>query len=125
MLSVKKRDGKIVEFDLKKIQGAIEKAFVALEKPYTDGIIELLALRVFASLADKIKEGVISIEDIQDCVEVVLIQAGYIDVAKAYILYRKQHEKMRNIKSTFLDYKDTVNNYLSINDWRVKENSTE
>ena len=124
MLSVKKRDGKIVEFDLKKIQGAIEKAFVALEKPYTDGIIELLALRVFASLADKIKEGVISIEDIQDCVEVVLIQAGYIDVAKAYILYRKQHEKMRNIKSTFLDYKDTVNNYLSINDWRVKENST-
>ena len=124
MLSVKKRDGKIVEFDLKKIQGAIEKAFVALEKPYTDGIIELLALRVFASLADKIKDGVISIEDIQDCVEVVLIQAGYIDVAKAYILYRKQHEKMRNIKSTFLDYKDTVNNYLSINDWRVKENST-
>ena len=124
MLNVKKRDGKIVQFDLKKIQDAIEKAFLALEKPYTKDIIELLSLRVFANISNKIKDDLICIEDIQDCVEVVLIHAGYIDVAKAYILYRKQHEKMRNIKSTFLDYKDTVNNYLSINDWRVKENST-
>ena len=124
MLNVKKRDGQIVEFDIKKIESAMEKAFVALDKNYTDDIIELLSLRVFANVNSKIKDNIVSVEDIQDSVEVVLIQAGYIDVAKAYILYRKQHEKMRNIKSTFLDYKDTVNNYLKINDWRVKENST-
>ena len=124
MLNVRKRDGKINEFDIKKINSAIEKAFVALDKNYTDDIIELLSLRVFANVNSKIKDNIVSVEDIQDSVEIVLIQAGYIDVAKAYILYRKQHEKMRNIKSTFLDYKDTVNNYLRINDWRVKENST-
>ena len=66
----------------------------------------------------------ISVEEIQDCVEVVLIQANYTDVAKSYILYRKQHEKIRNATETLLDYKSTVNNYLNINDWRVKENST-
>ena len=124
MLNVKKRDGKFVEFDLKKIESAIEKAFIALNKSYTPDIVELLALRVFGNLSSKVKNDVIDIEEIQDSVEVVLIHAGYIDVAKTYILYRKQHEKMRNIKSTFVDYKDTVNNYLSINDWRVKENST-
>ena len=124
MLNVKKRDGKVVEFDLSKIASAMEKAFDALAKNYTKDIIELLSLRVSSNIQEKVKDNLISVEDIQDSVEVVLIQAGYIDVAKAYILYRKQHEKMRNIKSTFLDYKDTVNNYLKINDWRVKENST-
>ncbi|NLB11454.1 ribonucleoside triphosphate reductase, partial [bacterium] len=77
-----------------------------------------------ANFEPKIKEECIAVEDIQDSVEVVLIQAAYDDVAKAYILYRKQHENIRNVKSTILDYKDTVNNYLKINDWRVKENST-
>lgn len=124
MFEVKKRDGKVVEFDIKKIEAAIEKAFMALAKTYTPSVIELLALRVTAAFSDKVEKGVVSVETIQDAVEVTLIQAGYIDVAKAYILYRKQHEKMRNIKTTFLDYKDTVNNYLKINDWRVKENST-
>ena len=124
MLSVKKRDGKIVEFDIHKIESAVAKAFDAVNKSYSKDIIELLALRVTADFNNKIVKGVISVEDIQDSVEVVLIQASYADVAKAYILYRKQHEKMRNIKSTILDYKDVVNNYLKINDWRVKENST-
>ena len=63
-------------------------------------------------------------EDIQDSVESVLGRAGYEDVAKAYILYRKQREKIRNLHSTMLDYKELVDNYLQINDWRVKENST-
>ena len=124
MLYVKKRDGKIVEFDLQKIKYAIAKAFDALNKSYTSDIIELLALKVTANFSDKVVKETISVEDIQDSVEVVLIQASYEDIAKAYILYRKQHEKMRNIKSTILDYKDAVNNYLKINDWRVKENST-
>ena len=124
MLYVKKRDGKTVDFDLSKIEDAIGKAFDAVGKSYTKEIIELLALRVTASFSDKVIKDTISVEDIQDSVEVTLIQASYVDVAKAYILYRKQHEKMRNIKSTILDYKDAVNNYLRINDWRVKENST-
>ena len=124
MLNVKKRDGNIVPFDLTKIENAIEKAFVAVNKVYTNEIIELLALKVTAGFSDKVIDNMIYVEDIQDSVEVVLIQAGYVDVSKAYILYRKQHENIRNAKATYLDYKDTVNNYLKINDWRVKENST-
>ena len=124
MLNVKKRDGNVVPFDLTKIENAIEKAFVAVNKAYTNEIIELLALKVTAGFTDKIEDNMIHVEDIQDNVEIVLIQAGYVDVSKAYILYRKQHENIRNAKATYLDYKDTVNNYLKINDWRVKENST-
>ena len=124
MLNVKKRDGNIVPFDLKKIEAAIEKAFIAVNKNYSQDIIELLALKVTADFNSKVKDGVIDVESIQDSVEVVLIQASYVDVAKAYILYRKQHENIRNVKNTIIDYKDTVDNYLKINDWRVKENST-
>ena len=124
MLNIKKRDGNIVPFNLNKIKVAIEKAFTAVGKNYNDDIIDMLALRVTATFNDKVKNDVVSVEDIQDSVEVVLIQSGYVEVAKAYILYRKQHEKLREMNSTMLDYKNTVNNYLKINDWRVKENST-
>lgn len=124
MLNVKKRDGSIVEFNIHKIEEAIEKAFIACDKPYNKDVLELLSLRVTANFADKVANGVIDVEDIQDSAEVVLIQASYVDVAKAYILYRKQHEKIRNMKTTIVDYKETINNYLRINDWRVKENST-
>ena len=124
MLNVQKRDGNVVPFDLVKIENAIEKAFISVNKPYTHEIIELLALRVTAAFTEKIVDSTITVEDIQDYVEIVLIQAGYVDVSKSYILYRKQHENIRNAKATYLDYKDTVNNYLKINDWRVKENST-
>lgn len=123
-MQVKKRDESIVAFDLSKIEAAIEKAFKACNKNYSKSMIDLLALKVCADFDSKVKDGVISVEDIQDSVEVVLIQASYVDVAKAYILYRKQHEKIRNVKNTLLDYKDTVDKYLKINDWRVKENST-
>ena len=124
MLNVKKRDNQVVEFDIKKIAHAIQRAFDASNKAYTDDIIELLALRVAADIQSKVKDGCVTVEDIQDSVELVLIQACYADVAKAYILYRRQHEKMRNMKKTIVDYKDTINNYLNIMDWRVKENST-
>ena len=124
MLNVKKRDGNVVPFDLTKIENAIEKAFIAVNKVYTHEIIELLALKVTAGFTEKVEDNMIHVEDIQDNVEIVLIQSGYVDVSKAYILYRKQHENIRNAKATYLDYKDTVNNYLKINDWRVKENST-
>ena len=124
MYKVIKRDEQVVVFDIAKITEAIERAFQSLEKQYHISTIELLALRVTADFESKIKEGTVSVEDIQDSVEVVLIQTGYADVAKAYILYRKQHEKIRDIKSTFLDYKDIVESYMHVNDWRVKENST-
>lgn len=124
MYQVQKRDGKITEFDLSKISGAITLAFEAQEKDYVPSIIDFLALKVTANFEPKIKDGIISVEDIQDSVESVLVQAGYDDVAKAYILYRRQREKVRNIQSTLLDYKEIVNNYVKLNDWRVKENST-
>ena len=124
MLSVKKRDGNVVPFNLNKIKIAIEKAFVAVHKNYSDDILDMLALRVTAAFNDKVKDDVVTVEDVQDAVEVVLIQASYVEVARAYILYRKQHEKLRTVGSTLLDYKNTVNNYLKVNDWRVKENST-
>ena len=124
MYRVVNREGKIVEFDLNKIIAAMAKAFDSLDKMYNKSTLELLALRVTADFNPKIKDAMIAVEDIQDSVETVLIQAGYADVAKAYILYRKQREKARNVKGTLLDYKQVIDNYLKVNDWRVKENST-
>ena len=124
MYHVKKRDNKIVDFDLSKISKAIEMAFEACEVNFHPSVIDFLALKVTADFEPKIKDGLISVEDIQDSVESVLSQAGYADVAKAYILYRKQREKVRNVNSTLLNYRELVDNYLQINDWRVKENST-
>ena len=124
MYKVRKREGKIVSFDIKKISTAITKAFEAEDKNYDEGVIDFLALKVTADFESKIVDNIINVEDIQDSVEAVLIQAGYADVAKAYILYRRLHDKMRNMKSTILDYKDVVNSYVNVTDWRVKENST-
>ena len=124
MYQVVKRDGKVTDFNMSRITVAITQAFEALEKQYNPNIIDLLALKVTADYEPKIKDGKISVEDIQDSVESVLVQAGYADVAKSYILYRKQREKIRNMKSTILDYKELVNSYVHLTDWRVKENST-
>ena len=124
MLQIRKRDGTLQEFDLKKIENAIQRAFAAEHKFFNEDIIQMLALRVTADFNKKIVDGIVSIEDIQDSVEVVLVQAGYVDVARSYIIYRKQHQAMRDIKNTTVDYKNIIDNYLKINDWRVKENST-
>ena len=124
MYQVAKRDGEIVDFNLSKISIAIEKAFKAQGKAYNQDIIDLLALKVTADFASKVKDGLVQVEDVQDSVESVLIKAGYDDIAKAYILYRKQREKVRNLNSTMLDYKDIVDSYVKVTDWRVKENST-
>ena len=124
MFRVIKRDGEIAEFQLDKITEAIRKAFEANGKQYTRDMLEMLGLRVTADFQKKIEKEQISVEAIQDSVENVLIQCGYAEVAKAYILYRKQREKVRNMKSTILDYKEIVNSYVKVEDWRVKENST-
>ena len=124
MYQVQKRNGKNVDFNLAKICDAIKMAFEAQEKQFNQSIIDFLALKVTADFEPKIKEGLVAVEDIQDSVESVLVQAGYGDVAKAYILYRRQREKLRNAESTILDFKKAVDDYVKINDWRVKENST-
>ena len=124
MYKVIKRDGAVADFDIAKISSAISKAFDALNKETHPTVIDLLALKVTSDFEGKIKDGLIAVEDIQDSVESVLSQAGYADVAKAYILYRKQREKVRNMKSTILDYKELVDSYVKVSDWRVKENST-
>ena len=124
MYQVVKRDGKIADFDISKISVAITKAFEATQKEFNQDIIDFLALKVTSDYQDKIHDSRVTVEDIQDSVESVLGKAGYEDVAKAYILYRKQREKVRNVKSTMLDYKTLVDDYVKINDWRVKENST-
>ena len=124
MYTVVKRDGKVVDFDLKKIADAISLAFDAQGKQYNQNVIDFLALKVTADFEPKIRDYQVSVEDIQDSVEAVLVQAGYADVAKAYILYRRQHAKMREMKSTILDYKEIVDSYVKVTDWRVKENST-
>lgn len=124
MYNVTKRNGDIVDFDIQRIARAIEKAFKATKREYNPNMIDFIALKVTSDFEEKVKNHLVSVEDIQDSVEHVLIEAGYADVAKSYILYRKQREKIRNMQSTIVDYKDIVNNYLKLNDWRVKENST-
>lgn len=124
MLSVKKRDLTIVPFDLSKIENAITRAFKAEHVPYSDDMISTIALKVTSNFASKVENDIITVEEIQDSVENVLLATGYVQVCKSYMQYRKQHENLREMKSTELDYKKTVDNYLKVNDWRVKENST-
>ena len=124
MYNVVKRDGSKVPFDFTKIKTAIIKAFDAINKPYDENVVDFITLKVTSDFTDKIKDGVVTVEDIQDSVEKVLSESGYHDVAKCYILYRKNREKLRNIKSTIIDYKEVVNSYVKSIDWRVKENST-
>ena len=124
MFRVVKRDGDVHDFTLNKINDAIIKAFNATDVQFNNDIVDLLALRVVADFQSKVKDGAIHVEDIQDSVEKTLEHAGFAEAAKAFILYRKQREKMRNMKSTILDYKDVVNSYVKVEDWRVKENST-
>ena len=124
MYSIIKRDGKVVDFDLSKISGAIEKAFVAQKREYNKQIIDMLALNAVSDAEAKAVDGKVDVESIQDSVENTLQQMGYKDVAKAYILYRNQREKIRNMNSALLNYKNLVDSYVKIEDWRVKENST-
>jgi len=124
MYKVRKRDGKVVPFEIEKIKNAIKKAFEAEDVNYDENVIDFIALKVTAAFEPSIKNNIIDVEVIQDNVESVLSQAGYTGVAKAYILYRKLHEKQRAMASTILDYKQVVNSYINVTDWRVKENST-
>ncbi|MEA1883218.1 MAG: ribonucleoside triphosphate reductase [Thermotogota bacterium] len=124
MLGIKKRDGKIVDFEIDKIQKAIRKAFDATESAYNEDILQLLSLRAVSKSQSQIKDQVIDIEKLQDNVEDVLEESGFTEVAKAYIIYRKQHQNLRELSKDMLNFSSTVNDYLEKADWRVKENST-
>ncbi len=121
--SIRKRDGRVVDYDIQKIENAIAKAMLSL------GYGEIKDCKKMAKitelyLTEKFVDKIPTVEDIQDIVESVLMKNGYEDVAKAYIIYRRDHEKIRNIGDTLMDYKETVDKYLKLADWRVKENST-
>ncbi|RLE09576.1 ribonucleoside triphosphate reductase [Candidatus Aerophobetes bacterium] len=119
---IRKRDGRIVDFDQEKITEAIWKAAQAvggrdrnLAKRLSNQVVQLLVERFAGEIP--------GVEDIQDIVEKVLIENGHARTAKAYILYRKQRENLRKIKSTFLEVEKIVSDYLNQIDWRVRENS--
>ena len=121
---VEKRDGQLVDFSIDKIRIAVTKAFEAAGRTYHPSVIDMIAIRVTSDFEPKVDDNIISVEDIQDSAEKVLSESGYADVAKAYILYRNQRQKIRQAGAALLNYKELVDNYLKINDWRVKENST-
>lgn len=124
---VVKRSGEIESYDRKKIEKAVGKAVLAVEKianpekaeRLTDAVEEQLRLL----LAGRRAHSIPAIEEIQDVVETVLIQSGEVEIAKAYILYRAKHEAMRDAKKLAVDINKTMDGYLSQSDWRVHENA--
>ena len=121
--SVIKRNGTTVDYDITKIENAIAKAMLSLGYGNIQDVKKMAKLAELY-LTEKFENKIPTVEDVQDIVEKVLMKNGYEDVAKAYIIYRKEHEKMRNVSNTLIDYKETVDKYLKLADWRVKENST-
>lgn len=125
--NVVKRNGITVPFDEKKIENAVAKAFVAtgeVEARDVSAMSRAITLMVVTGLRETAEE-IPTVEEIQDKVEEALMKCDYAKTAKAYILYRNQHQKARNTKNTLLDYKKLVNGYIGEEkDWRVKENST-
>lgn len=125
--SVVKRSGEIADYDRSKIETAISKAIEAVEKQkdpdraseLTDKVEEKLRLQLAGARAHSIP----AIEEIQDIVESVLIEANEVEVAKAYILYRARHEAVRDAKNLMVDINKTMDGYLGQSDWRVNENA--
>ena len=124
IITILKRDGRKERFDIDKITNAIYKAANAVGGADMN-MARNLALQV-QTILDKnsVANPIPKVEEIQDIVEKVLIENGHAKTAKAYILYRKDHERLRNAHNTLIDYKETIDKYLNVNDWRVKENST-
>ena len=122
IIKVRKRDGRIVDFDQERITNAIFAAATAVGGR-DRRIAERLSREVTRILEERHAGQVPSVEEIQDIVEKVLIEHGHARTAKAYILYRKRREEMRKLKSTFLEVEHIVDDYLGMRDWRVRENS--
>ncbi|MEM3626459.1 MAG: ribonucleoside triphosphate reductase [Candidatus Bathyarchaeia archaeon] len=122
MKFVRKRDGRLEAFDQERITNAIWKAAKAVGGKDRE-LAKRLSDQVVAELQRRFgDEGVPTVEEIQDLVEKILIENGHARTAKAYILYRKQHQDLRELAS-LLSSADMVDQYLEIEDWRVRENS--
>lgn len=125
MFKVIKRNKSIVDFDAQKIKDAITKAFEATRTPLPmEYAFGTMIVNILARAQREAVDGTIDIEKIQDAVETVLGECGYHDVAKAYILYRKQHSNIRDAASSYINFSELMDGYLGRLDWRVKENST-
>jgi ribonucleoside-triphosphate reductase len=121
---VKKRDGKIVDFDKDKIAKTIFKAAQAVggkDKEESERLSGLVVEKLNKDFKGKIP----TVEDVSDAVEKILIEEGHAKTAKAYILYRNQHKQLRESKTTFVNVQNTIKNYIDRLDWQVKENSNE
>ena len=122
MKFVRKRDGRLEPFDQERITNAIWKAAKAVGGKDRE-LAKRLSDQVVAELKRRFGEdGVPTVEEIQDVVEKILIENGHARTAKAYILYRKQHQDIRELAG-LLSQADLVDQYLDMEDWRVKENS--
>lgn len=116
-----KRDGTIVPFQAEKIEQAIFKAMRAVEAPDRK-VARGLADEVVRKLSEEHRLGLPTVEQVQDTVEETLFNHGYFALVKAYLLYRKQHEQLRTSKELFSNL-DVIDDYLSLNDWRIKESA--
>ena len=122
MKYVRKRDGRLAPFDGERIVNAIWKAMKAVGEG-DRSLAEKLGAQTINQLKQRFGEdGVPTVEEIQDVVEKVLIENSLVKVAKAYILYRKQHQDLREL-AVLLSQFDLVDNYINTEDWRVRENS--
>jgi len=119
---VRKRDGKLADFDQDRITNAIRRAFEAVDRRSISKSKEL-SDQVVKAIESKVgKEGVPTVEEIQDMVEETLIRNKFVEVSKAYILYRQRHADMRRL-AFLLSSDDIVDNYLNGSDWRIRENA--
>jgi len=119
---IKKRDGRVVEFDKTRITNAIFAAAQAVggeDRSTAEKLTEDVIKRVEVTIAPR---AIPTVEEVQDAVEKTLIEHGHAKTAKAYILYRDQRTKVREFKSLVHDI-DVIENYINEEDWRVKENS--
>jgi len=129
--SVVKRSGEVARFDRNKIETAIAKAFAAAgaAEATSDGrgkaaeLADWVQEKIALLMAKRHPNSIPAIEEIQDLVETVLIEARETAVAKAYILYRARHEAIRDARKLMLDIDATMDGYLRRSDWRVNENA--
>ena len=124
LYKIQKRNGTIVDFDLSKIQRAIGSAAKAIGNA-DEAIPFTLAKEVLVQLEEQFGDTVPTVEQIQDAVEQILIQFGYADIAKAYILYRQKRKEMREQKDVVVEVEKTISEYLEKVDWRVNANSNQ
>lgn len=120
---IRKRDGRIVEFDKEKITTALNKAIIATRGRGDKNLAKKLADEVVGILVSSQPHAMSSVEHIQDIVEAVLVRYGDAKLAKTYIVYRKQHEELRKSENFFKESTEIVEKYLHQRDWKVKENS--